>query len=108
MRLYVCIFICIYCIYLLTPLSATENKPVSLTQEEIEAIFLAQNLELLAEQMNVDVADAAIVQAKLWENPSLTISEINLWSTRSQREGEEVVIPPLWGSFGKIPSSVLS
>ncbi|MCD8193646.1 MAG: TolC family protein, partial [Tannerellaceae bacterium] len=42
-----------------------------------------------------------IAQAKLWENPSLTISEINFWSTRSQREGEEVVIPPVWGSFGK-------
>lgn len=98
MRRYGCVLIYLY---LVISLSAIDNKPLRLTQEEVEALFLMQNLELLAEQMNITVADAAIAQAKLWENPSLTVSEVNLWSTRSQREGEEVIIPPLFGSFGK-------
>ncbi|MCC8135038.1 MAG: TolC family protein [Tannerellaceae bacterium] len=98
MRRYGCVLVYLY---LVISLSTIDNKTLRLTQEEVEALFLTQNLELLAEQMNITVADAAIAQAKLWENPSLTISEVNLWSTRSQREGEEVIIPPLFGSFGK-------
>ncbi|MCD8260164.1 MAG: TolC family protein [Bacteroides sp.] len=49
--------------------------------------------------MNVAIADAAIVQARLLENPELSLSEVNLWSTRSGRR--EAAIPPLFGSFGK-------
>ncbi|MCD7977478.1 MAG: TolC family protein [Tannerellaceae bacterium] len=98
MRRYSCVLICL-CLF--TSLFALDNKIIRLTQKEIEGLFLTQNLELLAEQMNIDVAEAAIVQAKLWENPSLSISEVNLWSTSSQREGEDVMIPPLFGSFGK-------
>lgn len=51
--------------------------------------------------MNIDIADAAIVQAKLWDNPTLSISDVSFWSSKSQREGEEEVIPPLFGAFGK-------
>lgn len=76
-------------------------ETIKLTSEEIEAIFLKQNLLLLAEQMNISIADAEIAQAKLWENPTLSFSDINLWSSKSQREGESEVIPPLFGSFAK-------
>ena len=69
------------------------------TSAEIEAIFLQQNLQLIAERMNISLADAEIVQAKLWENPTLEISDVNLWSTKSQRDGES--FPPLFGSFGR-------
>lgn len=72
-----------------------------LTPEEIEAIFLKQNLMLVAQQMNVSIADAEIAQAKLWDNPTLSISDVNLWSSNSQREGESEVIPPIFGSFTK-------
>lgn len=77
------------------------REPLKLTPTEIEAIFLKQNLELIAEQMNVSMADAEIAQAKLWENPNLSISDINLWTTNSQREGESEVIPPVFGSFAR-------
>ncbi|MCC8088649.1 MAG: TolC family protein [Rikenellaceae bacterium] len=70
-----------------------------LTPEEIEARFIENNLYLLAESLNVDIADAAVVQAKVWENPYISVNDINLWSTRSQREGEE--IPAMFGRFGK-------
>ncbi len=80
--------------------SQNENY-IFLTPLQVEELFLKNNLLLIAEKMNIDIADAAIAQAKIWENPNLTISDVNLWSSRSQREGEDEVIPPLWGSFGK-------
>ena len=53
---------------------------------EAEVLFLNQNLALIAEKMNVSIADAEIVQAKLWENPTLSVSDANFWANKSQRE----------------------
>lgn len=77
------------------------QKTFKLSSAEIEALFLKQNLKLVAEQMNIDIADAEIVQAKLWDNPNLSISGVNLWSTSGQRDGNSEVIPPLFGNFAK-------
>jgi len=57
-----------------------------LNKEEIEAIFLKQNLVLIAEKMNISIADAEIIQAKLWDNPTLSVSDVNVWANNSQRE----------------------
>jgi len=62
------------------------SDTLKLYREEIEAIFLKQNLTLMAEQMNVGIADAEIAQAKLWNNPTLSVSDVNLWTTGTQRE----------------------
>ena len=78
---------------------AQDENTYRFTSAEIEAIFLQQNLQLIAERMNISLADAEIVQAKLWKNPTLEISDVNLWSTKSQRDGES--FPPLFGSFGR-------
>ena len=43
---------------------------------DCERSFLEHNLSLLAAKYNVTAAQAAVIQAKLWENPSLTV-EIN-------------------------------
>lgn len=82
-------------------LSAQGKQTIKLTKGEIETLFLKNNLELIASRFNIDIADAAISQAKLWDNPSLSIGDVNLWSTDSQREGEKEVIPPLFGSFAR-------
>ncbi len=74
---------------------AQEQQILKLTPEQVETVFLRQNLELIAEQMNIDLADAEIVQAKLWDNPELSISSVNLWSTENQRKELEM------GSFPK-------
>ena len=79
----------------------SQNLSRELTRDQIEAVFLENNLELIATRFNIDIADAAIAQAKLWDNPSLSISDVNLWSTKSQRDGEKEVIPPLFGSFAR-------
>ena len=76
-----------------------DRVTVKLNTEQIEALFLKQNLQLVAERMNIDLADAEIAQAKLWENPTFTLADLNLWSTATQRTGEE--IPPLFGNFGR-------
>lgn len=62
------------------------SDTLRLNRDEIETIFLRQNLALIAEKMNVSIADAEIMQAKLWDNPSLSISDVNLWATGIQRE----------------------
>lgn len=82
-------------------LFAQEEKSIKLTVGEVESLFLSNNLQLIATRFDVDIADAAIAQAKLWDNPNLSISDVNLWSTGSQRDGENEVIPPLFGSFAK-------
>lgn len=82
-------------------LFAQEDKSIKLTVGEVESLFLSNNLQLIATRFDVDIAGAAIAQAKLWDNPNLSVSDVNLWSTRSQRDGESEVIPPLFGSFAK-------
>lgn len=77
------------------------QQTILLTSQEAESLFLKNNLELIARQYNVNIADAAVIQAKLWDNPSLSINQLNLWSTSSQREGVDEVIPPLFGNFGR-------
>lgn len=81
--------------------SGQNREILRLTPVQIEALFLEQNLQLVAEKMNIDIVDAEIVQAKLWDNPNLSVSGVNLWSTTKQREGESEVIPPLFGLFAK-------
>jgi len=41
---------------------------------------------LIAEKMNISIADAEIMQAKMWENPTLSVSDVNFWTTNKQRE----------------------
>jgi len=74
-------------ILVLKATAAEEQNILKFSADEIEVIFLKQNLELIASQMDISLADAAISQARLWDNPTLSISSLNLWSTSSQREG---------------------
>lgn len=64
---------------------AQEGETLRLDREEIETLFLKNNLALIIERYNVSMADAAIAQAKLWDNPSLAVSGINPWSTQAQQ-----------------------
>ncbi|WP_276496486.1 TolC family protein [Pontibacter litorisediminis] len=82
---------------------AQEQQPdtLALTRVEAEAIFLEKNLALIAEQLNIDQAEALILQAKAWPNPELEISEVNFWATPHQLANGEGA-PPLFGDrFGK-------
>ncbi len=45
-----------------------------ITLQKAEQQFLDKNLQLLAEKYNISIAQAAVVQAKLYNNPSLQVS----------------------------------
>jgi len=91
----------IFNVFLLNVVLAEEPQKLTLSPDEIEALFLKQNLQLIAEHMNIGLANAEIIQAKLWDNPNFSISDLNLWSTKKQRNGEKEAIPPLFGSFAR-------
>jgi cobalt-zinc-cadmium efflux system outer membrane protein len=82
-------------------LSAQPTDTVLLTRKQAEKIFLDKNIQLLAGKLNIQQAEARIIQARLWPNPRLTIDEVNLWATPAQLSmGEE--LPALFNNgFGK-------
>ncbi|MFH6956998.1 TolC family protein [Flavobacterium aquidurense] len=75
---------------------AAINDTIVLSRTQAEALFLEKNIALISEKLNIDIADAQVIQAKLWPNPTLTIGELNLWHNATAQE-----VPPLWGNWGK-------
>lgn len=72
----------------------SDTLRISVTRAE--ALFLEKNLLLLAEKLEIDQADARILQAKAWPNPNFSLGEINLWKNSSTEAS-----PPIFGSFGR-------
>ncbi|MFD2970090.1 TolC family protein [Sphingobacterium bambusae] len=64
--------------------------------QQLEASFLQNNYALLAQKFEIGRAEAEIVQEKLWPNPTLAISEVNLWAN-----GTTETLPRLFGSYGR-------
>ncbi|GHE23303.1 cation transporter [Sphingobacterium griseoflavum] len=62
----------------------------------MEARFLENNYALLAQKFDIGRAEAQVVQEKLWPNPTLAISEVNLWSNRTTE-----TLPRLFGNYGR-------
>lgn len=57
---------------------------MELTLQEADSLFLARNIDLLAEKCNISMADAAITQAKLYQNPVISLEE-NVYNRLSHR-----------------------
>ncbi|MEG0915993.1 MAG: TolC family protein [Myroides sp.] len=70
-------------------------KAQTYTVTDLEQQFLEKNYVLIAGKYNIAKADAEIVQEKLWPNPTLSISEVNLWKTYQIEEQ-----PFLFGNYG--------
>lgn len=81
-------------------ISLQAQDTIRLSRQESEAVFLGENLSLLAEKLNIPKAEAAVQQAKLWPNPTFTFDEVNFWATDRQTGAQEVS-PELWDGFGK-------
>ena len=64
----------VFILLLFSNLIVYAQSDTSLTMKDCERIFLANNLNLLASKFNVDEAKAAVIQAKLWDNPSFQAS----------------------------------
>ena len=81
-------------IFILSVFQLTNAQSITLNQ--LEASFLSQNTLLLSSKYNVEKKEAEIIQEKLWDNPTLTLSEVNLWKTYHVEEQ-----PNLIGKYGK-------
>lgn len=90
------------CCCLIFNLSAQETDTLELDLPTAEKLLLENNLSLLAERLNIDKAEAHKIQAKVWPNPTLSVDEVNLFSTPYQRRHGDKM-PPLFGSesFGE-------
>ena len=75
---------------------ASPTDTVALTLPEAEQRFLNQNLSLLAQRYNVSAAEAQIQQARLWDNPTVSIEQNTYNPTTHRaldvtRTGESIV-----------------
>lgn len=76
--------------------NAVAKDTLKISRAEAETIFLKNNLRLLSEKLNVDQAEAQVIQAKLWPNPRLEVGEVNLWSNATSEQ-----LPPISGNWGR-------
>ncbi|MDN3595540.1 TolC family protein [Zunongwangia endophytica] len=86
----------------LTKVEAQTQDTLQLDVEQAEGLLLKNNLSILAERLSIDMADAEVIQAKVWPNPTLEVDEVNLWTADYQKKtGEQQ--PSLFGSdsFGR-------
>lgn len=58
-----------------------------LTLVDLEKSFLLNNQSLFIEKFNISKAEAYKMQAKVWNNPNLELSEVNLWTNPTVEEG---------------------
>ncbi|MCD8136927.1 MAG: TolC family protein [Parabacteroides gordonii] len=76
--------------------SGAENQLVKLNLQEAGQRFSTCNLELIAERYNIDMAEAEVIQARLFENPVISLEQnvnnrLNGKYFDMGREGEAVV-----------------
>ncbi|WP_455787614.1 TolC family protein [Parabacteroides goldsteinii] len=73
-----------------------EGQSVKLTLQEAGQRFATCNLELIAERYNIDIAEAEVIQARLFENPVISLEQ-NVYNRLNGKyfdvgkEGEAVV-----------------
>jgi len=71
-------------LFLCFSFQAMAQDTLKLSRQQCEAVFLKENLLLIAERLEVPKAEAMVLQAKLWPNPTVSLDEINLWATQKQ------------------------
>jgi outer membrane protein, heavy metal efflux system len=60
--------------FICTSKAAMAQNTVHITLPEAEQQFIQKNLSLLAEKYNINIAKAEIIQAKLYNNPTLSLN----------------------------------
>lgn len=69
-RLFTVLFISTMCAFL-----RGQDMVATLTLQEAEKRFLARNLSLIAERYNIDMAQAQVTQARLFDNPVISLEQ---------------------------------
>lgn len=52
-----------------------QEPPLRLSLQDATARFTNHNLELIAERYNIDMAEAEVIQARLFENPVISLEQ---------------------------------
>lgn len=90
------LFFTLFYIHCFSFFSAQIADTVKIGRKEAEAVFLKNNLDIIAQKLEISQAEARTLQAKYWPNPTLSISEVNLWRTYDIEQQ-----PALIGNWGK-------
>ncbi|WP_026730751.1 TolC family protein [Flavobacterium denitrificans] len=69
----------VYALLLLAFINQAVMAQKTITLQDCESQFLKKNLFLLAAQYNIDASKALTIQARIWDNPSLT-AELNAYN----------------------------
>lgn len=86
----------ILCIPLFAYASAQVSDTIKISRSEAESAFLERNIDLIVQKLEISQAEAQVLQAKYWPNPTLTVDEVNLWRTYDIEAQ-----PALIGNWGK-------
>jgi cobalt-zinc-cadmium efflux system outer membrane protein len=82
--------LCTYFIFTLISINLfsqdTFKDTLKISLQQADSIFIVRNLSLLSEKCNVDASKAQIIQAKLFQNPSVTINQ-NIVNTEYKTNG---------------------
>jgi outer membrane protein, heavy metal efflux system len=70
------LIICSFTIFYNVEAQATlSNDTLSFSLKDAENLFLKNNFDLLASKYQINEADAAVIQAKLWDNPNFNFEQ---------------------------------
>jgi len=69
---------------LLFPFFCSAQDSLRLSLRQADSLFLQQNLYLLSERYRIDASKAVVLQARLWDNPTLS-TEWNAYNPTKKR-----------------------
>ena len=81
-------------------LQAVALDTLRMSRDQCEAVFLRENLLMMAGKLEISQAEAMVLQARLWPNPYFSVEQVNFWATDAQTGGAEA-IPPISGNWGQ-------
>ncbi len=91
----------LFLLFLSANIFAQNIDTLHLDLPKAEKLLLENNLSLLAEQLNLDKAEAEKIQAKVWPNPTLSIEEFNPYITSYQKKHADEQASLFTESFGR-------
>ncbi|WP_028668714.1 TolC family protein [Runella zeae] len=71
-------------IVFLWPLRGLAQDSLRISLKQVDSLFLTNNLQLLSERFRIDAAQAAVIQSRLWDNPTLS-AEWNIYNPNKRR-----------------------
>ncbi|MGA6117626.1 TolC family protein [Sphingobacterium anhuiense] len=77
-------------------LTVGQSRAQTYSLQSLKDMLLQNNGQLIAQKYQIAASDALIVQEKLWSNPTLSISEVNLW-----KNGTAETLPYIFGKYGQ-------